>query len=69
MGEGLRALVWHLVLKPLIVRNYRLRALGRLPDEWYWVDEVACKWGYAIRPDSWLVRWIDRLPPKDEQDR
>ncbi len=26
------------ILKLLIKRNYRLRELGRLPDEWYWAD-------------------------------
>ncbi len=26
------------VLRLLVQRNYRLRADGRVPDEWYWAD-------------------------------
>jgi len=45
---------FHLVLKPLIKRNYKNRALsalngdGKYPDEWYWADEVACCYGYFV---------------------
>lgn len=45
---------FHLVLKPLIRRNYRLRALsaaygdGRYPDVWYWADVLAMNSGYSV---------------------
>jgi len=42
-----RCIVW-LVLAPLIRRNLRLRAAGRLPDEWYWADRIACRWGFYV---------------------
>jgi len=44
----MRFVVFHLVLKPLIKRNYRLRAEGKLPDEWYWADLMAARWGYFV---------------------
>jgi len=40
--------VFYLVLRPLISRNYRLRREGNLPDEWYWADVLAIRYGYAI---------------------
>tara|TARA_R110000803_G_scaffold115793_4_gene184348 strand:+ start:5345 stop:5521 length:177 start_codon:yes stop_codon:yes gene_type:complete len=43
--------VFILVLRPLIIRNYKLRRLGLLPDEWYWADSIACKYGYFIKYD------------------
>lgn len=36
------------VLRPLILRNYRLRAEGKLPDEWYWADSLAVSWGFYV---------------------
>lgn len=44
-----RCIVW-LVLAPLIRRNQRLRAAGLLPDEWYWADRLAIKWGFLNDP-------------------
>lgn len=41
----MKRLIAILILRPLVARNYRLRAAGRLPDEWYWADELMCKWG------------------------
>lgn len=41
-------LIFHLYLKPLIKRNYRLRKMGVLPDEWYWADRLAAEWGYYV---------------------
>ena len=46
--------VFHLILKPLIRRNYRLRELsaisgdGKYPDEWYWADLLAMNFGYHV---------------------
>jgi hypothetical protein len=46
--------VFHLILKPLIRRNYRLRELsaisgdGKYPDKWYWADSLAIKYGYYV---------------------
>lgn len=49
----MRAAIFWCILRPLIKRNYRLRAEGKLPDEWYWADELACKWGFLMHlPES-----------------
>lgn len=44
----MRWLVFHAVLKPLIRRNYHARAAGALPDQWYWADDLAMRWGYYL---------------------
>lgn len=44
----MRYLVWVTVLRPLIMRDYLLRAEGKRPDEWHWADELALSWGYAV---------------------
>ncbi len=44
-----RCIVW-LVLAPLIRRNLCLRAAGLMPDEWYWADRLAIKWGFLNDP-------------------
>lgn len=43
----MRWLAFHLILRPLILWNYWMRAKGKLPDEWYWADRLALEWGYA----------------------
>jgi len=40
-----RWLIAKLVLKRLTKRNYKLRVMGKLPDEWYWADILMLKWG------------------------
>jgi len=40
--------VFHLLLRPLIKRNYRLREQGLVADEWYWADRLAVKYGYFV---------------------
>jgi hypothetical protein len=46
---------FHLCLKFLIKRNYRLRAESALngdnkhPDKWYWADLLAVKYGYFVK--------------------
>lgn len=42
----MRWIIYWCFLRPLILRNYRLRERGKRPDEWYWADLLACKWGY-----------------------
>ena len=37
-------LCW-LLLRPLVKRNYRLRAEGKLPDEMYWADRLMFRLG------------------------
>lgn len=44
-----------LILYPLIYRNYQLRGLGKLPDEWYWADTLLAKWGYLYEK-GWKLR-------------
>ena len=44
----MRWIIFNGFLAPLIERNYRLRAEGRLPDEWYWADRLAVRWGYFV---------------------
>jgi hypothetical protein len=34
------------VLRPLIRRDYRLRAAGKRPDRMHWADALACRWGW-----------------------
>lgn len=42
----MRFLTYWFILRPLILRDYRLRDMNLRPDRWYWADEVACGWGY-----------------------
>lgn len=44
----MKKLIFVLVLRPLIERNYRLRQEGKKPDEWYWADALAVRWGYFL---------------------
>jgi hypothetical protein len=46
--KALMFLPFHLVLKGLIIKNYRMRQQGLLPDEWYWADSLACRFGYFV---------------------
>lgn len=46
--------VFHLLLKPMIKRNYKARKEsatngdGKYQDEWYWADKIAAKYGYFV---------------------
>lgn len=42
----MRRLVFLLVLRPIIRRDYRLREAGKRPDRWHWADVLALRWGY-----------------------
>jgi len=33
------------IMEPLIARDFRLRVAGKRPDEWYWADLLAWRWG------------------------
>jgi hypothetical protein len=48
-----RWLVFVVALRPLILRNCGLREAGLLPDEWYWADLMALRWGFTV---TWRVR-------------
>lgn len=41
-------LLFHLVLRPLILRDYRLRKERKRPDRWYWADKLAVRMGYYV---------------------
>lgn len=41
-----------LFLGVLVRRNYSLRQIGLLPDEWYWADEKLLSWGYVVSPNA-----------------
>ena len=46
--------LFHLILKPLIKRNYTVRHWSAInensahPDHWYWADELAIRYGYSV---------------------
>lgn len=44
-----RWLVFHLVLAPIIRRDYRLRLEGLRPDRMHPADELALRWGYVVK--------------------
>jgi len=44
-----RYILFHCFLKSLIVKNYRLRMMKKIPDEWYWADKLAMEWGYTAK--------------------
>lgn len=44
----MRKLIFVLILRPLIRRDYRLRAEGRRPDRWRWADALAASWGFLV---------------------
>ena len=49
-GKLAMFVLFHLCLKFLIMENYRLREAGALPDEWYWADRWALKYGFVVDP-------------------
>lgn len=42
----IRSLVYRIILLPLIRRDLQLRAKGLRPDQWYWADVLAMRWGF-----------------------
>jgi len=55
--SDLKKEIFEKILKPRILNNYALRfesAInkdGKYPDEWYWADKLAYKWGYSVKYD------------------
>lgn len=45
----MRAIVFHIILSPLIRANYWLRSHGLAADKWFWVDVLALSWGYSVK--------------------
>jgi hypothetical protein len=62
-------LPFYLILKPLILINYRKRVKsavcedGKNPDEWYWADLLAVNCGYFVKPkmEAWQKTAIMQL--------
>ena len=66
--------VFHLWLKHLIKRNYRMRAVSaicreyKIPpctpdgksyeDKWYWADYISSKYGYNVEHSVSRDKWI-----------
>ncbi len=46
LKRALLYIPYKLILRPLITRNYRLRADGKIPDAWYWADKLGSSYGY-----------------------
>jgi len=44
--EEVRRWIYRLILRPLIKRNYAMRARGAAPDVLYWADRLAVSWGH-----------------------
>jgi hypothetical protein len=44
----MRKAIFLLILRPIIQRDYRLRAKGVRPDRWHWADMLAVKWGFFV---------------------
>ena len=44
--DDMKYLIYYLILRPLIKRNYRLRGLQKPQEKWYWADKIAYDWGY-----------------------
>lgn len=49
------------ILKPLIFQNAKRRYHGLCPDEWYWADLLATKWGHYAEFDT---RDFGRVSPE-----
>lgn len=49
MARAMQSVLFVAVLRPLILRNYRLRSQGLISDRWYWADEVAMSWGKFVQ--------------------
>lgn len=44
----MRRLIFALILRPLIRRDYRLRREGKRPDRMHWADLLAFGWGMTV---------------------
>jgi hypothetical protein len=48
--DARRVLIFRKKLRPLIKENYRKRLAGEIPDEWFWADKLALRWGMFVDP-------------------
>lgn len=48
----MKRLLYWAILRPLILRDYRLRAQGKRPDRWHWADAQAVHWGFLPEPSD-----------------
>lgn len=44
----IRWLAFHLILRPMILWDYRQREKGCRPDRIHWADRLAMSWGYFV---------------------
>ena len=51
----MKYIIAKLILYPLVYRNYKLRQLKQLPDEWYWADIKLTQWGYLDRDKRYFT--------------
>ena len=47
-----KRLIFHWVLLPLVLHDYRLREAGKRPDRLYWADYLVMKWGFVKELDA-----------------
>lgn len=47
----MRESIFRFILVPLIRRDQQLRIAGVRPDEWYWADILALRWGFLDHED------------------
>lgn len=56
----MKRFIFENILLPLMRRNFRARALGLAPDEMYWADALAMRWGFlAEYPDDLIEGYVD----------
>lgn len=48
----MRAVIFYVFLRQLIMVNYWLREHDYAEDKWFWADALAFSWGYTYNPDS-----------------
>ena len=65
--KAIKLLIFYLVLRPLIVRNYRLRRESILQDEWYWADKIAVRYGYYVSDTAFQIMARKVLIDKDRK--
>lgn len=65
----MKRLIFLLVLRPMILMNYWLRARHIIRDAWFWADLLAFTWGYTVtlrKTDR--TRWV-YLNPRCIKDK
>jgi hypothetical protein len=54
--QARRLAIFRKKLRPLIKENYRQRLAREIPDEWFWADKLACRWGFFVDPQK-MKEW------------